>query len=114
MIALSLAFSFRSVLGRVGLAPTHQRGGRSSGLHLRRWQGLIAGLEARWTTSYLAWRSEIPSEVYTERVPRFCRDCDDDTPHEGFDELGIGWYAQIYRCRYCGGQSMRVWPLAQW
>ena len=104
MIARSLPFSFRNVLDRAGVAPTQQRG--------HRWQRVIATLEDWWTTSYLAWRSEIPSGVYTERVRRFCRDCDDDTPHDGFDEFGVGWYAQIYRCRYCGGQGMRIWPLA--
>jgi hypothetical protein len=30
----------------------------------------------------------------------------------GFDEFGVGWYAQIYHCRYCGRQGMRIWPLA--
>ena len=104
MTTRSLPFSFRNVLDRVGFAPTQQRG--------HRWQRAIAALEDWWTTSYLAWRSEIPSGVYTERVRRFCRDCDGDTPHDGFDEFGVGWYAQIHRCRYCGGQGMRIWPLA--
>jgi hypothetical protein len=49
-----------------------------------------------------------------ERFRRFCRDCGEDTPHEGFDEFGAGWYAQICRCRYCGEQGMKVWPLAWW
>ena len=49
-----------------------------------------------------------------ERFRRFCRDCGEDIPHDGFDEFGAGWYAQICRCRYCGEQGMKVWPLAWW
>jgi hypothetical protein len=49
-----------------------------------------------------------------ERFRRFCRDCGEDTPHDGFDEFGVGWYAQICRCRYCRGEGTRVWPLACW
>ena len=107
MIAHSPPFSFRNILDRVGLARATQRGG-----HSRHWQCMIAALEDWWTTSYLAWRSEIAPGGYAERVRRFCRDCGEDTPHQGFDEFGIGWYAQIHRCQYCGEQGMRIWPLA--
>lgn len=107
MIARSAPhFTLRNLISRVGLAPAIQRSGR------RRWQGMIAALEDWWTRSYLAWRSEIAPGDYAERLCRFCRDCGEDTPHEGFDEFGVGWYAQIFRCRYCGGQGMRIWPLA--
>ena len=112
MVARSLPFSFLNIVDRVGLAPIQQRSGRGSGMHLRPRQRMIAGLEDWWTTSYHAWRSEIPSGDYAERLCRFCRDCGEDTPHEGFDEFGVGWYAQIYRCQYCGEQGMRIWPLA--
>ena len=104
MIARSLPFSFRNVLDRVGVAPTQQRG--------HRWQRVIAALEDWWTTSYLAWRSEIAPGDYGERLRRFCRDCGEETPHQCFDEFGVGWYAQIFRCQYCGDQGMRIWPLA--
>jgi len=108
MIARStMPFTLRGIIDRVGLASSRGHPGRN-----RRWQRMIAAFENWWTTSYLAWRSEIPSGYYAERLCRFCRDCDDDTPHESFDEFGVGWYAQIYRCRYCGGQGMRIWPLA--
>ena len=112
MLGRSLPFSFRNILDRVGLAPTQQRSGRDSGMHLRRWQRMIAALEDWWTASYHTWRSEIPSGNHAERLCRFCRDCGEDTPHEGFDEYGVGWYAQIYRCQFCGEQGMRIWPLA--
>jgi hypothetical protein len=108
MIARSaLPFMLRSMIDRVGFASATQRDGRG-----RRWHHVIAALEDWWTTSYLAWRSEIPSGAHAEGFRRFCRDCGEDTPHEGSDEFGFGWYAQIYRCRYCGGQGMRIWPLA--
>ena len=108
MIARStMPFTLRGIIDRVGLASSRGHPGRN-----RRWQRMIAAFENWWTTSYLAWRSEIPSGYYAERLRRFCRDCDDDTPHESFDEFGVGWYAQIYCCRYCGGQGMRIWPLA--
>ena len=104
MIAHSaLIFTLRNIIDRLGFDPAPQRG--------RRWQRMVEALEDWWTTSYLAWRNEIPSRDYAERFHRFCRDCGEDTPHEGFDELGVGWYAQIYRCQYCGGQGMRIWPL---
>jgi hypothetical protein len=103
MTARSLPFSFRNILDRVGVAPTQQRG--------HRWQRVIAALEDWWTTSYLAWRSEIAPGDYGERLRRFCRDCGEETPHKCFDEFGVGWYAQIFHCRYCGDQGMRIWPL---
>src|SRR5262249_14372247 len=52
-----------------------------------------------------AWRSEIPAGDYAERLRRFCRDCGENTPHEGSDEFGGGWYAEIYRWQYCGGKA---------
>jgi hypothetical protein len=54
-------------------------------------------------TSCPAWRSEISAGDYAERLRRFCRDCGGDTPHEGSDELGGGWYPETYRCQYCLG-----------
>ena len=100
-------FTLRSLISRVGLAPAIQRGGRT-----RRWQGMIAALEDWWTTSYIAWRSEIAPGDYGERLRRFCRDCGEETPHKCFDEFGVGWYAQIFHCQYCGEQGMRIWPPA--
>ncbi len=58
--------------------------------------------------------SEARSHNQTERFYRYCRDCEQDTAHEQFDELGLGWYAQICRCRRCGREGMSVWPLACW
>ena len=107
MIAHSaLIFTLRNIIDRAGFDPAPQHGGRG-----RRWQRVVEALEDWWTTSYLAWRGEIPSRDYAERFHRFCRDCGEDTPHRGVDEFGVGWYAEIYCCQYCGGQSMRIWPL---
>ena len=108
MIARSaIPFAARSILTRVGLIPAIQRNGRRCG-----WQRTVAAFENWWTASYLAWRREILPANQSERFRRFCRDCGEDTPHEGSDEFGVGWYAQIHRCRHCGGEGMRIWPLA--
>lgn len=115
MIARSaLPFTLRSILDRVGLAPTQQRGVRASWMRLNRWQRMFAALGDWSAASHPAWRSEILLRDRPERFRRFCRDCGDDTPHEGFDEFGAGWYAQICLCRRCGRQGMRVWPLGWW
>ena len=110
MIARSaLPFTLRSIIDRFGLAAATQCRGRGSS-----WQRVIVAFEEWWIRSYLAWRKEIRSVEYAERFSRFCADCGEDTPHEGFDEFGVGWYAQIYHCRHCGGQGMRIWPLTWW
>ena len=49
-----------------------------------------------------------------ERLRRPCEDCAAETPHEAFDEMGLGWYAQIWRCRRCGRQALRVWAFGAW
>jgi len=103
----ALPFGLRSIIDRVDVAPPAQSGRGGCG-----WRRMIAALEDWWTTSYLAWRREILPNNHGERFYRFCRDCGEDTPHEGSDEFGLGWYAQIYHCRCCGLQGMRVWPLA--
>jgi|SRR6516165_3521573 hypothetical protein len=114
MIARSaLPFTLRSILDRVGLALTQQRGSRAGALRLNLWPRMFAALGDWSATSHLAWRSEILFDDQPERFRRFCPDCREDTAHEGFDEFGAGWYAQICRCRHCGRQGMRLWPLAR-
>ena len=113
MIARSAPpFTLRSTLGRGGVASRSGRRGRGIGLNF--WQRLFAALGDWSSVSALAWRSEILLCDRPERFRGFCADCEGDTPHEGFDELGPGWYAQISRCRHCGRQRMRVWPLGCW
>jgi len=115
MIARSaLPFTFRNILDRVGLASAQQRVDLTRAVPLSRWQRTIAALGDWSAVSNAAWRREILLHDRRERFRRFCRDCDEDTPHDGFDEFGAGWYAQICRCRYCGEQGMKVWPLAWW
>ena len=48
------------------------------------------------------------------RVLVFCRSCEAETPHDGFDDNGFGWYAQMSRCRRCGRESVEVWPVGLW
>ena len=115
MIARSaLPFTLRNIFGRVGFASTHQRGGRARGICLDLWQRMLAELDVWSAESHLAWRSEILLYDEPERFRCFCPDCQDDTVHEGFDEFGAGWYAQICRCRQCARQGMRVWALGWW
>ena len=113
MIARSApSFSLRNILDRVGFSPPRQLGSRGRGIHLRLWQRIFAAIGAWSSLSALAWRSEILLREQPEKFRHFCLECRENTPHEGFDELGAGWYAQISRCECCGRQGMRVWPLA--
>ena len=115
MIARSaLPFPFRNIFNRVGLFTMQQDIGVARRPRPTRWMRVVAALGDRLEVSTLAWRSDIMLHDRPERFHRFCRDCGKDTPHEGFDEFGAGWYAQLFRCRYCGDQGMRVWPLAWW
>ena len=115
MIARSaLPFTLRHILDRVGLASTQQRRRHVGGIFLNRLQGFFEVLGDWSSVSDLVWRSGTLSGDRPERFRRFCPDCREDTAHEGFDEFGAGWYAQISCCRHCGRQGMRVWPLAWW
>ena len=107
MIARSaLPFTLRSIIDRFGLGAATQCRGRGSS-----WQRMIVAFEEWWIKSYFAWRRFRRPSTRSGSAD-FAADCSEDTPHEGFDEFGVGWYAQIYHCRYCGEQGMRIWPLA--
>jgi hypothetical protein len=93
-----------------GLRPA-SRGG---GIPLRPWQRMVAPFGDWSSVSERAWRGETPSDDRTDRFRSFCHDCEEDTPHEAFDEFGPGWYAQICRCWRCGKEGIRIWPLACW
>lgn len=110
----ALPFTLRHFLDRVGPASMRQRSGPIGWLRLNRLQGLFAALGDWSSGSDLARRIATLSGDQPGRFRRFCRDCGEDTAHEGFDEFGAGWYAQICRCRHCGRQRLRVWPLAWW
>ena len=115
MIARSARpFTLRHILDRVGLPSMPQRSGPVSGIRLNRLQAWLAALGDWSSASELAWRRQTFPGDRPERFRRFCRDCGEDTPHEGFDEFGAGWYAQICSCRHCGRQGMTVWPLSWW
>jgi hypothetical protein len=94
MIARStLPFPFRDILNRAGLVTRQQHIGVTRGLRPTRWPRIVAELKDRLAVSTLAWRSDIMLHDQPERFHRFCRECGEDTPHEGFDEFGAGWYA---------------------
>jgi hypothetical protein len=95
-------------------ASTLRRAGRSGGLGSSRWQRIFAPY-GDWSSALdHARRGEPRSRDQTERFRRYCQDCDEDTAHEEFDEFGLGWYAQTCRCRRCGREGMRIWPLLGW
>jgi hypothetical protein len=110
----TLPFTLRHFLDRVGLASMRQRSGAVGGVRLNRLQVLFAALGDWLSGSDLARRGATLFGSGPERFRRFCLDCGEDTAHEGFDEFGAGWYAQICRCRRCGRQGMKVWPLSWW
>jgi hypothetical protein len=115
MIALSvLPLTLRSLLDRGGLAAALRRIGRDGGIRFSHWKRRLVMVGDWSSTSNHARRSEIILHDPPERFRRFCRDCAENTAHEGFDELGPGWYAQICRCRLCGQQEMKVWALSCW
>lgn len=110
----ALPFTLRHILDRVSRASMRRRSGLVGGMRLTRLQGLFAALGDWSSGSDLARRNGTLSGDRPERFRRFCRDCGEDSAHERFDEFGAGWYAQICRCRQCGRQGMRVWPLVWW
>ena len=115
MIALSvLPLTLRSLLDRGGLAAALRRIGRDGGTRFSHWKRRLVVVGDWSSGSDLARRSATLYGDRPERLRRFCPDCGEDTAHEGFDELGPGWYAQICRCRLCGRQDMKVWALSCW
>jgi hypothetical protein len=91
-----------------------RRAGCDGGKGLSRWQQMFAACGEWSSVLDLACHGEARPRHRTERFRHFCRDCEEETAHEEFDEFGPGWYAQICRCRRCGREGMRIWPLACW
>src|SRR5438094_1820680 len=115
MIARSvLPLTLRSLLDRGVVSAMLRRICREAGFRLSHWTRRFASLGDWPSVSNHVGRSEILLCDPPERFRRYCRDCGEDSPHEGFDELGPGWYAQISRCRHCGRQNMKVWALSCW
>ena len=92
MVARSpLSFTLGNILDQVGLISPAQRTRLTRGIRLNRWQRLFAVLGYWcWADSNVAWRNEIPLHDRPERFLHFCRDCGEETRHEGFDEFGSG------------------------
>jgi hypothetical protein len=109
------SFTLSSMLDRFGLTSLqrHVSGGYDRPL-LNRWQRMFAALGEWSSVSLLTSQGEPLWRYRPERLRRHCRDCEEDTAHELFDEFGVGWYVQTLCCRQCGRQGMRVWPLACW
>ena len=105
-------FTLRDIFDRFGLVSIQRRVRRYCRPRLKRRKHSFATLGVWSIVSDLAGRSEVLLFDRPEQFRRFCLDCREDTAHEGFDELGFVWYAQISHCRQCGRQGMRVWSLA--
>jgi hypothetical protein len=87
---------------------------RASGNESSWWQRVFAA-NGDWSSVLdLASRGEARSGDRAEQLCHYCRDCEQDTSHEEFDEFGLGWYALICQCRRCGRESISVWPVASW
>ena len=105
-------FTFRDLFDRFGLTSIKRRLSRYCWLRLNGWLHTLEALEVWSLMSDLAGRSAVHLCDPPERFRRFCPECKEETAHERFDELGVGWYAQISDCQRCGRQGMRVWSLA--
>jgi hypothetical protein len=104
-------YRYVRLLRRASKLPPTDRGSRISSSRRQR----MAAVFGDWTSlSEMGSRGEPPAHDRTDRFRRFCRDCGEDTTHEGFDEFGLGWYAQICSCRRCGRQGIQIWPLPCW
>jgi hypothetical protein len=104
-------FTLRDLFDRFGLISIQRRVGRYCRPRLNPWRHTFAALGVWSLVPDLAGRSAVRQRDRRERFHRFCPECREDTAHEGFDELGVGWYAQISHCQRCGRQGMRVWSL---
>jgi len=105
-------FAFRDLFDRYGPVSIQRRVGGSFRVYLK--------IAKHTTWSRRVWsflvglteRGEVLLFDRSEQFRQLCPNCREETPHQGFDELGFGWFAQISRCRQCGRQHMKVWALA--
>lgn len=104
-------FSLRNVFDRNGRVSIQQRLRASCRSRLQSLKHSFATRDIWASLVDLAERGEVLLIDRKEVFQRFCPDCREDTAHQGSDELGFGWYAQISRCRQCGRQYMKVWAL---
>ena len=104
--------TLRDIFDRFGLVSIQRRVRRYCRPYLKHRKHTFATLGVWSFLSDLAGRNEVLLYDGPEQSRRFCPDCKEDTAHERFDELGLGWCAQISHCRQCGRQGIRVWPLA--
>ncbi len=68
---------------------------------------ILFGTRGNWL-SFLA-RTKLPDPPVRTRL--VCKRCGADTLHDIFDDSGYGWYAQMWRCRDCGQESFKIWPV---
>jgi hypothetical protein len=112
IVRSSQPVTLRDIFDRFGLASIQRSVRRYCRPYLKRLTHTFATRGVWSFLSDLAGQNEVLLYDGPELFRRFCLDCKGDTAHERFDELGLGWYAQISHCRQCGRQSMRVWSLA--
>jgi hypothetical protein len=67
---------------------------------------IAMGARRNWFSFLARGRPPPPS-----RTQRFCEACGEDSPNDSFDDTGYGWNAQMWRCRHCGRETIKVWPV---
>jgi hypothetical protein len=112
MIArLTQPINFRGIFDRVALLAFQFVSVRSRWASLGSCRRLFEHLRVSLRLSDAVECGRVLLREQSDQFRLFCPDCREETVHQGFDELGFGWYAQIARCRECGRQHMRVWAL---
>jgi hypothetical protein len=75
----------------------------------RRWRRFFEQLRRDWREAAAAPDDDARFRDGAERFTMHCQHCREETSHEGVGEVGLGWYAQICRCRRCGHHSVKIW-----
>ena len=75
----------------------------------RRWRRFFVRLRRDWCDAAAAGSDAARFSDGAERFTEHSQHCREQTAHEGVGEVGLGWYAQIRRCRRCGHHSAKIW-----
>jgi len=104
-------FAFRDLFDRYGPVSIQQRVCGSFRAYLKIAKHTTWSRRLWSFLTDLAEGGEVLLIDRSEQFRQLCPNCREETTHQGFDELGFGWFAQISRCQQCGRQRMRVWAV---